>query len=158
MQRNLVSSICLSCRTVFIFEDDVEDHERQTGHHEFYNQEFEFVYNNKVSTELRMLLHQSIIASLHSLGKRPMNAILYHLNKKGVSIDSNNLDLLSFYSSLEEILGPTADTLIEGITQQLRIHYRIDSGWEYKEISSNLQPLEALQQILKTILRTGGGW
>jgi hypothetical protein len=134
----------------------VEDHERQTAHHEFHNGEFEFVFNNKIATELRMLLQQSIIASLHSLGKRPMNAILYHLNKKGVSIDSKNLDLDSFYSSLEEILGPTADTLIEGITQQLCIHYKIDSGREYPDISSHLHPLEALQQILKTILRSGG--
>ena len=154
MQKNLVCCICVSCRRVFIFDDDIEDHSRQTGHQQFDNQEFELAFNHKAATELKLILHQSIIASLHSLGERPMNAILYHLSAKGVSIDSTNLDVKSFYSSLEEILGYMADTIVDDIIQQLCIHYRIDKSYIPIEIPSQLHPIEALYHVIKIVLNS----
>ena len=154
MQKNLVCCICVSCRRVFIFEDDVEDHRRQTGHEQFHNQEFELAFNQKAAAELKLILHQSIIASLHALGEKPMNAILYHLSTKGVSIDSTNLDVNLFYSSLEEIFGHMADTIVDDIVQQLCIHYRIDKSYYHIEIPSQLHPIEALYHVMKIVLNS----
>ena len=153
MQKNLVYSMCVSCKRLFIFEDDIEEHRRQTGHQQFYNEEFELAFNHKAAAELKLILHQSIIASLHSLGEKPMNAILYHLSTKGVSIDSTNLDVKSFYSSLEEILGYMADTIVDDIVHRLCIHYRIDKSYNFK-IPSQLRPIEALHYVVKVVLNS----
>ena len=154
MLKQLGYYLCLSCRKVFIFDDDVEDHRKLTGHEAFYSEQFDSVFNAKVAKEVQLLVHQAIIASLHSLGERPMNAIIWYLNNKGVLIDSNNINIKSFYSALEEILGPTADSVIEGITKQLCIHYKIDSGLQCSDTDNEHgHPLDQLQQVIDLILK-----
>jgi hypothetical protein len=85
-----------------------------------------------------------------------MNSIIWYLNNKGVLIDSNNINIKSFCSALEEILGPTADSIIEGITKQLCIHYKIDSGLQCSETDNkHVHPLDQLQQVIDLILKRG---
>jgi hypothetical protein len=84
-----------------------------------------------------------------------MNSIIWYLKSKGVLIDSVNLDIRLFYTGLEEVIGPAADTVIESVIKQLCMHYRIDSGRKCEEMGSDLHPAAKLQQLLKAILNYG---
>ena len=152
MQKQLDYYIRHSCRKFFNIGYDVDDYERLLGHKGFCNQQFVSEFNVMVVKEVQLLLHQAIIAPLHSSGESPMNAIMCYRNNKGVLIDSNNINIKSLYSALEEILGPTTDTITEDITKQLCIHYRIDSGCSQAD-NEHVVALYQIQQVLDLVLK-----
>jgi hypothetical protein len=154
MQKQLDYYIRHSCRRFFNTGYDVDDYKRLLGHKGFCNQQFVSEFNAMAVKEVQLLLHQAIIAPLHSSGESPMNAIMWYLNNKGVLIDSNNNNFKSLYSALEEILGPTTDTITEDITKQLCVHYRIDSGCRCSQADNeHAGALYQIQQILDLILK-----
>lgn len=155
MQKQLCYIVCRDCRKVFIFDDDALDHKEQTGHQQFDSIDFDCVFANEDAAQLRVVLHQAIIASLKSLGERAMHSVIWHLSNNHILVDSNNLDVKKFYESLQDIIGPSADAVIESTTHQLLLHYKVDTGRDLnKEIESlsRKSPDEKLLYVIKAIL------
>jgi len=142
---------------LFIFEDDVQDHKRETGHTEFFKSDFDSTFNRDAVNSLKLSMHQAIISALSSLGERTMNSIIWYLKSSGVMIDSTNIDVRVFYLKLEEIIGPTADTIFESIIRQLSIHYKIERGVELSEADLDLPVTLRLQNLMRSILNSRGG-
>ena len=156
MQKTLRAHTCLTCRRIFIFDDDQEDHKKETGHDQYKSQNFDRVFNCEVVNRLQLSLHQAIISSLNSLGARPRDSIILYLKSKGVSLDSTNFEVEEFYAGLDEVIGPAADTVFENVIKDLSIQYRINSGIKYEEIQSGLPIVARLQRLLKEILNSRG--
>lgn len=131
------------------------DHQRETGHHEFWSQDFDSAFNSAAANRLHLLLQQAIVASLNSLGGRSMNSIIWHLKNKGILIDSKNVNIKLFYQGLEETIGPAADTILEAIIKQLSMHYELNSGRKFVDLDSELHPVVKLQRLMHVILNLG---
>jgi hypothetical protein len=107
------------------------------------------------------VLQQAIIASLKSLGEKAMNSVIWHLNNSHVRIDSDNLDVHKFYDGLQEIIGPSADAVMQSAIRQLLLHYKVDTG---KDLSKELYSLsdrpsdEKLLYVIKMILGSQEYW
>jgi len=57
---------------------------------------------------------------MSTLGEPIKRTIIWHLNNYGIFIDSNRLDIQYFYSSLKDLLGPGADSIMEYVYDRLR--------------------------------------
>lgn len=61
------------------------------------------------------VLRQAINESLSSLGEPIKKTVVWHLNLNGVFIESDQLDVTSFFRTLEDIMGNGADVVVETI-------------------------------------------
>ena len=156
MQRTLRAHTCLTCGRIFLFDEDQEHHQSETGHDQYESQKFDHVINREMVNRLQLSLHEAIISSLNSLGARPRDSIILYLKSKGVMIDFINFDVGEFYAGLEEVIGPAADTILENVIKRLSVQYRINSKIKYEEIEWDFFIVARLQGLLKEILNSGG--
>jgi len=158
MHEQLSYIVCRDCRRVFIFDEDARDHKDQTGHQQFDNLDFDNVFGNETAAQLRIVLQQAIIASLKSLGEKAMNSVIWHLNNNHILINSDNLNIKKFYENLQEIIGPSADAVMESVVHQLVLHYKVNTGRDLCEVDSisDRSPDEKLLYVMKTILGLKG--
>jgi hypothetical protein len=58
------------------------------------------------------ILAQAIDESLHSLGDPIKKTVVWHLNLNGIFIESEQFDIASFYATLEDIMGSSAEVVL----------------------------------------------
>jgi molybdenum cofactor biosynthesis enzyme len=68
-------------------------------------------------------LRAAINTGLVSLGEPIMKTIIWHLHSRGFSIESKNIDIALFYDHLHEIVGNTADIVLEEVYTNLKRQY-----------------------------------
>ena len=78
----------------------------------------------------QLLLRKALDETMYSLGGPIYKTITWHMNSKGLFGDASNIDLVAFYASLKELIGPGADMIMEEAWQKLRKQSRVqvDSG------------------------------
>jgi hypothetical protein len=84
-----------------------------------------------------------------------MNSVIWHLSDNHILIDSANLDIRKFYESLQVIIGPSADSIIDATMLQLSLHYRVDTGRDLRNEIDSLSdrtPDERLLHVIRMIL------
>jgi len=64
-------------------------------------------------------VRQAIDSALESLGGPIHKTILWHMNNRGIFSDLKKIDIESFYSNLQELVGPGADMIMEEAWQRL---------------------------------------
>jgi len=67
-----------------------------------------------------VLVRRAIDSAIQSLGGPIHKTILWHMNNRGIFSDPTKIDISSFYSNLQELVGPGADMIMEEAWQKLK--------------------------------------
>jgi len=102
------------------------------------------VHNGEAVGNGQDILRQSIDAAIKSLGGPIHKTITWYMNSRGVFADPKKLDIKSFYSNLQELVGPGADMIMEETWEHLQKSYGTKAVNEPKS-----SPLERIQKILE---------
>jgi hypothetical protein len=103
------------------------------------------VHNNQGSNEGQAILRQSIDAAIKSLGGPIHKTITWYMDSRGVFSDPKKIDINTFYSNLQELVGPGADLIMEETWEHLQKRY----GAKVRREASRSSPLERIQKIME---------
>jgi hypothetical protein len=102
------------------------------------------VHNNQGSNEGQVILRQSIDAAIKSLGGPIHKTITWYMDTRGVFSDPKKIDINTFYSNLQELVGPGADLIMEETWEHLKKRYGSKAHHEAAR-----SPLERIQKIME---------
>jgi hypothetical protein len=98
----------------------------------------------------RNALENALDDALLSLGISVRNALLWHLNQKGIEFDAKDIDIDSIYSSLHELIGPGADLIMDKVFERLQCY-----GSDIISGIMNFQSCSSFEKIQSMMKMTG---
>jgi hypothetical protein len=97
------------------------------------------------NNEGQVILRQSIDAAIKSLGGPIHKTINWYMDSRGVLSDPKKIDINTFYSNLQELVGPGADLIMEETWEHLKKRY----GPKAHNQMAKSSPLEKIQRIME---------
>lgn len=101
--------------------------------------------NNQGSNECQAILRQSIDAAIKSLGGPIHKTITWYMDTRGVFSDPKKIDINTFYSNLQDLVGPGADLIMEETWELLKKR----CGSKVSREAARSSPLERIQRIME---------
>lgn len=81
-------------------------------------------HGNNNSGSNQILLRKALDETILSLGGPICKTITWHMNNRGLYSDAKKIDVVAFYSSLKELVGPGADMIMEEAWQKVKKEYK----------------------------------